>query len=114
MTKRATWIVGMRPKGSRALAGSAVPGAAFIVSSKAASASAAPVRTGAAMKIWDWPAMADLAREFECEIEQLRLVPEDVAEMEIGRDQADFVVDARGEDRGFGIVEYDRTSWCFI
>jgi len=27
--------------------------------------------------------------------------------MEIGRDQADFVADARGEDRGFGIVEYD-------
>ncbi|KAH8768686.1 hypothetical protein F5882DRAFT_188310 [Hyaloscypha sp. PMI_1271] len=63
MMKRATWIVWMRPKGSRALAGSAVPGAAFIVSSKSASGSAAPVRTGAAMKIWDWPATAtDLPR----------------------------------------------------
>ncbi len=27
--------------------------------------------------------------------------------MEIGRDQADCVADARGEDQGFGIVEYD-------
>jgi len=59
MTKRATWIVGMLPKGSRALAGSAVPGPAFMVSSRSASASAAPVRTGAAMKIWDWPATVE-------------------------------------------------------
>lgn len=27
--------------------------------------------------------------------------------MEIGRDQVAFVADAGGEDRGFGIIEYD-------
>ena len=69
-TKRATWIVGMRPKGNRALAGSAVPGAAFIVSSKVASAVAAPARTGAAMMMWDWPVMIALIQEVECRIEQ--------------------------------------------
>jgi hypothetical protein len=34
--------------------------------------------------------------------------------MEIGRDQVAFVADAGGEDRGFGIIEYDASAGLLV
>src|SRR5688572_17584888 len=105
-------MVSNRPNGTSAFIGSTMPGPLFMVASRSRKSCTRSGLTGAVTMKCPWvinrqPGRDRSGLEFEREVDQARLVPVDLAEIDVRRDQADLVADPLRHHRGLGVVEDD-------
>src|SRR5512134_2990825 len=106
-------MVSKRPKGTSALFGSTTPASRFIVASKARKSAIRSVRTGAVtMKCpcvitFRAGRCGGLGMELQREVDQPRLVPIDLAQIDVGGDQPDLVADPLRHDGGLRVIQHD-------
>src|SRR5258708_26033833 len=104
ITNRAKWSWENSSNGISRLRGSATPGVEFIVASSSRSAGSCPAATGANTVNCDCGVTIS---ELQAEVDQAVFVPVHLAEIEVRRDQPDFIADAVRESRRLGVVEND-------